>query len=230
MRMVRIFGAVAMMMVLATPYTAVSAQTGQASPTAGGPVIDDTLPDVRTLSSELTAQGDQLRDGAAEALKRADDLERKLKELQADKMDLGVAKKNVGEIINLLRTAQNRLAPENTYRKLLEKADAMVRDLGSIAEAHTDSEVRRAAGYFRQTLGELAGLQNGAEETRTRLMASADRLERMLDRLAITRTIAGIEEFLQTARAYLENMRALGDRAVGLANKLENYGRPPATQ
>ena len=220
MRAVTVFVAVALT-VLAGATAEVRAQS-TTSP------AEEAIPDIRALSKDITDQGGRLRDDAAAALKKADELEGKMQESQKN-FDLEVAKKNTNEMIANLRSARDRLSPEQTYRKALGKAESTIRDLASRAEANLDAKIREMKGYYAQTLAELMELQRAAEETRNQLTVEIDRFEKLSDRMAFTRTIAGIEAFMQHARAYLESMRSLGARMRGVGNTLENFGQNPPT-
>lgn len=212
--------------------SAVTIEVSQASTdtsAAGQPAAEQAIPDIKALSKDITEQGNRLLEDAQSALKRADDLEPKLQESQKN-FDLELAKKNVNEMVATLRTARDRLSPDKTYRKALAKAEFTIRDLSSLAEASADPTIRAMKSYYEQVASEIVELQRGSEELRNQLTVEIDRFERMLDRIAFTRTVAGIEEFMQQARSYLEIMRNIGARARGFGNSVENFGQSPPSQ
>jgi DNA repair exonuclease SbcCD ATPase subunit len=82
---------------------------------------------------------------------------------------------------------------------------------------------------FGRRSREIARLESDAEETRTRLVAQIDRLERLRDRLRYTRAASEVEAFVKNARSYLDHVKAIADDAQHLASGLENFGKPPTT-
>ncbi len=128
----------------------------------------------------------------------------------------------------MLRAAAERLAPNAEARVALRKQESAIRELASRAEVHSDSEIRKTAGFFQQKTSEMHALNRSTEETRIRLLTETDRLEKLTVQLQFNRGAGQISELVKGAQAALNSIQAIAGNAQQLANDLDGFGRTPS--
>jgi hypothetical protein len=97
--------------------------------------------------------------------------------------------------------------------------------LQSACEVHTDSVIRKQAGYFQRKTTELHALSRSVEEIRTRLLTQIDRLKEPKIQLEFNRAAAQIGEAVKGGEVSLDNIQAITEDAQRIAADLDLHRR-----
>jgi hypothetical protein len=173
--------------------------------------------DVGEIAKGLGADALKLAEEAARRLKRLDELQ---ENLDANVANTANARKLVDELLGVLRDTASRLSPEGAYVKTLNAEENTVRDLASRAGANRNPEVRRLAKSFEGNAEEIAKIRRDAEQTRTRFIGEIDRLEQRREILDFGVAAAQIDQFINSAREYLDNVSNIATSTKGLSDRI----------
>jgi hypothetical protein len=188
-------------------------------------------PGAKDKNLELSTISKSIADEAARLKNDAAGWDQRLQELEVDidkTQDIETTAKKIEDCLVVLRTGADRLAPNGETRVSLRKQEAAMRDVASRAEVHSDPGIRKTAVYFQQKTTELHGLNRSMEETRIRLNAEIDRLEKLKVQIEFNRGGGQIGESVKGGQATLNGIQVIAGEAQRLAADLDNFGRTPA--
>jgi hypothetical protein len=176
--------------------------------------------DVKASSKVMGETATRLKENAAEKSKKLQELEADLKKNQ---LSVTAVQKDMGEIVLVLRAAEEEIAPDADYRATLAKEVNGLRSSASQSEVDLDRAIRQKAPYLQQKVAELQALGRDGEEIRTRLVTQIDLLEELEGHMQLPGATTRTGESVRNARAHVEGIEALAGRAERLATELYNY-------
>jgi len=175
-------------------------------------VLDQNLLDMK----DLAAKGDQLKTDTEAALKDFDDKQHILEEAANDARTAG---QNVDDLIKLLRAAADRLGPNGDYIKILKQQEEFVRDLAAKAMASENTGDHVYGEQLASQGAQIGALHAEANALAAKLAAQIDRVERGKTQIAYAYAVKRTDDFIKTARAYLEGARKLLQDTTDLVAK-----------
>jgi hypothetical protein len=129
-------------------------------------------------------------------------------------------------MLGLLRQAAERLGPNSPYMQTLLTHEAAVRDLATEALASSNPADRPYGDKLNEQASVIGSLQTEARNLAAKLTAEVDRLERSKSQLTYASAVRSTDEFIKTARAYLDSAKGLLAGTSSLASKAEQIARP----
>jgi hypothetical protein len=186
------------------------------SQTTGAPAstlsVDQDLADMK----DLAEQGIRLKADTETALNT---LREKQAALDTILRDVKGARQFTEDMIRLLQEAADRLAPESSYMKTLQAQEDIVRGLASEALASTNPADHPFAETFTRQASEITALASEARDFGARLTAQVELLKQSKSQIGYAYAARRTDEFIKTAKAYLDAARGVLTGASDLAAK-----------
>jgi vacuolar-type H+-ATPase subunit E/Vma4 len=171
----------------------------------------------------LAEQGEKLKAETEAALKNFDEMQTIL---ESSANDARAARQNVEDMMNLLKAAADRLGPNGAYYKTLKKQEDFVRDLATEAMTSKSSGDHVYGEQLVSQAATIGSLRNEASDLAAKLTAQIDRLGRSKSQIAYAYAVKRTDDFINTARTYLDGARKLLRGATDLATKADQIVAP----
>ena len=165
-------------------------------------VAEQNLLDMKALAEH----GDRL---TVEAEAMSKEFDAKQKKLEDTAANAGMARQNVDDMIKLLRAVTDRLGPNGAYVKILKQQQEFARNMAADAMAEKDTGALVFADKLTSQDTQIGSMREEAADLAARLTAQIDLLERKKSLIVYAYAVTRTDEFIATARAYLEGARTL---------------------
>lgn len=181
--------------------------------------LDQNLVDMK----DLAAKSEQLKKDTEAALK---DFDEKQKILEEAATDARMASQRIEELVSILRDAADRLGPNSDYIKVLKQQEGFLRELAAKAMAGESAGDHVYGEQMMRQGADIAALRAEASDLAAKLAAQIDRLERSKSQITYAYVVKRTDDFLKTARAYLDGARKLLQGTTDLVNKGQGIVAP----
>lgn len=217
-------------LLLAATAASFAAPAQPASETAPDPAIiapEAAQPDIHGAVRQLGRQGEELQQSVQGSLNKLRELQSALKQ---NLNDVDTAIQRTDALIAMFAEYRKMIGSDSEAYKLLQQGETMAQEMAHRAEADPDPEIQKSARFFQDDAAKLANIRRDFMEGSTEMVRDMERLGRLKHRMAFTRQLYAMDQFVKNAESYLNIVKDDAERMRALANGLSTMGQPALTQ
>jgi septal ring factor EnvC (AmiA/AmiB activator) len=207
----------AALFVLPVAYAATDGRTTGTAPAMTA--VDQDLADMKAL-------GDQAGRLKTETEAALNALREKQANLEIILRDVKGARQFTDDMIRLLQDTANQLAPNASYMSTLQTQLDLVRKLASEAQASPNPADHPFAETFNNQADRIGAIIAEGRDLGARLVAQIDQLNKVRSQIGYAYAARRTDEFIKTAREYLDVARGVLAGAASLADKTNAFNAP----
>ena len=121
----------------------------------------------------------------------------------------------------------SRVGPDSTYMKTLQTQQDLLRQLAAEALSNRQAGSQAMGEQLNASAATIASLQAEARDVAAKLSAEIDRLEQSRPQIKYAYALKKADEFIATARTYLDTVKSVLQGTSSLATRSQNFARPP---